>query len=108
MIFINPQGEYPRYIGDLQIDHPSWVEGDALPSGWTEVTPTELPTPSDTQRVVEVYPVEEGGVWVQAWELIDLTEEEIARKNAPITVKAKLLSLGFTEIEATYLLRGLR
>jgi hypothetical protein len=63
---------------------------------------------SDTQKVVEVAPVEIDGVWHQSWQLVDLTQDEIDFKNAPNTVREKLIELGLNNGEISYLFRGIR
>lgn len=79
MLLIKSENEYPRYIGDLQIEHEGWQEGDALPDGWLEVQPTELPTfDSETECVVEKPPVKRDGKFHQVWEKRPFTAEELA------------------------------
>jgi hypothetical protein len=43
----------------------------------------------------------------QQWLVRDMTAEEIERRDAPLTAKAKLLALGLTEAEVEALVRGL-
>ena len=105
-MYINPQNEYPRYVGDIMLENPSWEEGQALPTGWVEVSATERPAFSSTQKVVEVFPTEVDGNWVQTWEVVNLNEEELEQKNAPTTVKEKLTNLGFNESEIRLLLKA--
>lgn len=78
MIFINPQNEYPRYIGDLQIEHEDWQEGDALPEGWSLVEPTEPPVVNyATETAYEKQPVKRNGKFYQVWDKRDFTDEEL-------------------------------
>jgi len=91
MIYINPQGEYPRHYGDIQLDNPGWKLGDELPEGWLKVEETNRPEKTADQIAYEIYPVEINGVWYQSWEVRDLTAEEIeARKLAEIRNKVAL------------------
>jgi hypothetical protein len=109
MLYINPQNEYPRHIGDIQISAPGWQLGDPLPTGWIEVVPTQNPEVPDNKILIELAPEENDGVWTQVWALRDLTAEELERKNAPITARQKLKDvLGLTDAEIEALIRGLR
>lgn len=100
MLFINDKNEYPRYIGDLQIDHPNWQIGDELPNGWREVAFAEnRPEPAEDEIIVELFPVEENGIFVQSFTTRKLTAEELERKNAVKTAQAKLATLNLTEAE---------
>lgn len=107
MIYISPAGEYPRHYGDIMLDAPGWKLGDELPEGWHKVEETEPPTPGTDQLVIEDAPKEIKGVWTQQWLVRDMTAEEIERRDAPQTAKAKLLELGLTEVEIEALIRGL-
>lgn len=109
MLYINPNNEYPRHVGDIQIENPEWNYGDPLPSGWLEVVPSEAPIVVDGKVLVEMSPEQVDGVWSQVWALRDLTEEELAFKNAPTTARQKLRTVvGLTDIEIDSLIRGLR
>jgi hypothetical protein len=109
MLFINPENEYPRHIGDIQAANPGWNYGDPLPNGWIEVTPTNPPSVPENKALIELAPEEIDGTWTQVWSLRDLTPEEIERINAPTTAKQKLKDVvGLTDIEIEVLIRGLR
>lgn len=107
MIYISPKNEYPRHIGDIQLEHPDFKEGDALPEGWVKVEEAERPTPSTEQIVYEDFPVEVDGVMTQNWKVRDMTPEEIERRDAPKTAREKLKALGLTDVEIEALTRGL-
>lgn len=107
MIYISPENEYPRHIGDIQLEHPDFKEGDALPEGWVKVEEAERPTPSTDQIVYEDFPVEVDGVMTQNWKVRDMTPEEIERRDAPKTAREKLKALGLTDVEIEALIRGL-
>ena len=107
MIYINAEGEYPRHIGDVQLAKKGWQEGDALPTGWEAVVETERPVAGKDQVAYDSGPVEVDGVLTQGWTVRDLTNEEIARRDAPKTAKAKLAALGLTDVEISALVNGL-
>lgn len=79
MLLINPENEYPRYIGDLQLEHEDWQEGDALPEGWSEVELTEPPVVNyATETAYEKQPVKRNGKFYQVWDKRNFTDEELA------------------------------
>lgn len=92
MLLIDPQGNYPRYVGDLLLSDPGWVEGNSLPEGWVLVIPSEIPSHNmATHKLEEVYPsIAEDGKYYQSWSLseINLSESEI---------RERLISLGLPE-----------
>ncbi len=108
MIYINPEGEYPRHIGDIQLEHPKFKEDDALPDGWVKVEEADRPTVGENQVAYEGQPEEVDGVMTQSWVVRDMTQEEIDRRDAPKRAKEKLIELGLTEAEVESLVRGLR
>lgn len=108
-VYINDLGEYPRYMGDIQLVLPEWQPGDALPTGWSEVVEVLGPSVDDSQIYYEVPPVEVDGVWTQQWEVRALTPEELAIRQAPITAREKLKNVvGLTDAEILSLVKGLR
>lgn len=78
MYLIDPDGNYPRHIGDLVLEHPDWTETQPLPAGWLEVLPGELPSPNYKQFVREL-PIAQNaeGQWVRQFELADLPADQI-------------------------------
>lgn len=108
MLLISPENKYPRYIGDLLIENPSFVQGDKLPDGWHEVSTTDLPELGVDETFEEVFPVaDESGNFIQTFQVRPMTAEEIERRDAPKTARAKLIALGLTELEIDALTRGL-
>lgn len=107
MKFISPDKEYPRHIGDIQLAHPSYSEGDKLPEGWVQVAELERPKAGQDQITVEGFPIEIDGVMTQNWVVRDMTAEEIERRDAPKRAKEKLIALGLTEAEIEALVRGM-
>lgn len=107
MLLISPEGKYPSYYGEIQDSNPEWNLGDALPAGWIQVSEATPPELSENQVLVPEQPAEIDGVMTQQWSVRDLTENEIAEKNAPLTAKQKLIDLGLTEAEIKALAIGL-
>ncbi len=107
MIYISPENEYPRHVGDIALAEPSWSPDDQLPEGWTQVTEVAKPEAGVDEIVVEDFPVEIDGVMTQNWKVRPMTVEEIERRDAPARARARLESLGFTDAEIEALIRGL-
>lgn len=107
MLFLNTQtGEYPRHIGDLEIL--GWKQGEPLPENWVEVDYAEsLPNVGENELYYEIEPVLENGRYKQTFAIRPMTEDEIARRNAPKTAKAKLQALGFSDAEIRVITAGL-
>jgi hypothetical protein len=101
MLFIDPQGNYPRHIGNIVVLNSEWQEGQALPEGWIYVNPLDIPAYDlATQKLEELAPtLSEDGQYYQTWNVRDLTAEELEIINAPTTVRAKLKALGLTDAE---------
>lgn len=109
LIFVDPSGNYPRFIGDLMAATPDWSDGDQFPEGWQVVEETPLPPALPTQKVTEVSPTLVDGVLKQTWVVSDLTTEELERSNAAQTGRQKLKDVaGLTDDEIDALIRGLR
>lgn len=105
MILYN-NGDYPRYVGDLELQHPDWKRGDPLPEGWREVADTPMPKRGEGQIIREA-PLEEiDGVLTRQWEVVDLTPEEIKARDKSIQVAQAVGALGLTREEAIELLGG--
>jgi hypothetical protein len=107
MLYINPENEYPRHIGDVQLDQPGFQDGDVLPTGWQKVEESKRPTAEAGQVTAEGTPKKIKGVMTQQWVLRNLTQEELDRRNAPAIAKAKLIELGLTEAEVAKLVQDL-
>lgn len=100
---------YPLYPGDIIREVEGWSMGDALPSGWYAVTPSELPEISANETYTELAPIQVDGIYTQQWGTRDLTAEELERVMAPMTARQKLKdAAGLTDIEIDALIRGLR
>lgn len=77
MIFIDSENNYPRYVGDLLLEHPTF-DGTSIPEGWKVVTQTQPPTFSDLEVLEEEFPTLVDGTYVQSWIVRPKTKEEIA------------------------------
>lgn len=84
LIRLNPT-RWPYSLAQLRLDEPSRsfspAPSDAELAAYDvfRVQPSEVPVPDPlTERVVEVVPSLENGVWVQQWEIVALTEQEQA------------------------------
>lgn len=104
MIYISPLGQYPRHYGDIQNENPGWSLGDPLPDGWAEVSLTERPLPELNKIIYEDYPELINGSYYQKWIVRDMTDAEINRQNAPVTIREKLKLLGLTDLEIDFIL----
>ena len=75
--------EYPRYEGDIRLEHPDILEsqtGDTFPCPETYAAVQWIEAPEfnvDTQIAYELAPINNNGVWSMAWAVRDLTQEEI-------------------------------
>ncbi len=85
MLFIDNNGNYPRYLGDLREAHPSWTFKNAIPAGWIVVRETTAPEVSGLEMLVELYPEEINGVFTQKW-TVELMPQEVTETEVPQTV----------------------
>lgn len=108
LIFIDPNGNYPRFIGDIVLENPSWTIGNSLPPGWILVAETVPPEVTSTQILEESFPELVDGIHTQKWTVRSKTEQELALDQAAQTARQKLIDLGLTEAEINALTRGLR
>lgn len=86
MNYINIEtGEYPIAADVLRSRFPNVIFPIPFeaPDGYAPVTFGTIPAhDGTTHKVVEVPPVEQGGGWVQQWEVVALTPEELAQRAA--------------------------
>lgn len=74
--------EYPRYIGDIQLEHPEVTE-QTIPQEWQSVVYTKPPVYAPaTQVVYELAPIQQSGNWTVQWAVRDLTQEELDARAA--------------------------
>ena len=76
-LFISPENEYPRHIGDIRLSSPE-CDGINLPEGWKPVKSIDAPVFGNGQILEELFPELIDGKYVQVWNVRDLTPEEIA------------------------------
>lgn len=107
MIYIDPEGNYPRYYGDIMLAHEGWEKGSPLPEGWSLVNETERPTPELYEVVEQGEPELRDGKYYQTWVTRAMTQLEIDKIEAPAKARQKLIDLGFTELEIQAIARGL-
>lgn len=103
MIYISPRNEYPRHYGDIQLENPGWNFGDELPSGWTLVNASQPPALEANQVAFEVFPIERDGSYYQAFEVRELTEEELATRELNRVRNKVAAGQKLTEAEAALL-----
>lgn len=75
--------EYPRYEGDIRLEHPEIREDQTwpdfpCPDTYALVTPVEIPEFNrKTQCIEEQTPIQIDGVWTQQYLVRELNEEEL-------------------------------
>lgn len=108
MLFIGPNGEYPKFLGDVQLVNPDYQIGDDLPNGWNEVIEVDPPALNKDEVYFELAPELIDGVYTQKFATRPMTDDEIAKRDAPKTAKQKLIALGFSDYEIQSLVTGFR
>ena len=73
--------EFPRYVGDVIADSPSWASGLPLPDGWAELHIDEPPTTSGTQTALYGTPTLDGEIYRVGFVIKELTDSELAKLN---------------------------
>lgn len=61
---------------------PSPLTDADLPQGYVAVRSSDLPVPGTNQKVLPGDPVQQGGAWVQGWDVVDMTAPEITERDA--------------------------
>lgn len=84
---------YPLYIGDLQLEYPSWEDGMSLPVGWQAVQETDPPLHRPGTVLKESSPQYVNGAWLQSWEEVALSSSDIAKMQSGDEEIAKKYSL---------------
>lgn len=105
-MYISPEGDFPRYIGDIMLRNPEWKEGDQLPDGWHKITESEPPQVSAEETAYVSAVEEKDGKHVLVWASRALTPEELEIKNARQNLKNKLDSLELSKEEVGMIIRG--
>ena len=107
MIYMSPEGEYPKHYGDIMLASPGWKKGNDLPDGWRIVEMTEPPQLGEYEVYQRLEPIEVDGVLYEAWDVRPMTDAERERVDAPKLARQKLTELGFTDLEIQAISRGL-
>ncbi|KFJ11240.1 hypothetical protein DR66_2054 [Delftia acidovorans] len=78
-MYINTEtGQYPLSVAQIQELHPLTMMAQHLEC-YALVEPSDAPAyDADTQKPVEIEPMEIDGVWRQQWSVVPLSEEELA------------------------------
>ncbi len=105
-MYIDPEGNFPRYYGDIMSQNPGWQLGDELPEGWQLVADVPSPEYAEDETFEDGEPAVIDGVLTRTFIVRKLTEEELAVRQAPLTARAKLTALGFSEAEIAAIARG--
>ena len=81
--------QYPMTGTDLRRKKPNTSfpncelpEATMADFGCYPVDPAPPSFDANTQRAVELIPANIGGRWVQAWSIVDLTQDEISQRNS--------------------------
>ena len=94
MRYLNPRNEFPRYAGDIQLEHPGWKIGDVLPDGWhliNEVTAPEC----GPDEIAEIAGVEKvGEQYFDQWIIRPLTAEELRQRDEMLLMNNEQIANG--------------
>jgi len=96
-LFIDSQGNYPRHIGDLLLEHPDY-NGTDLPEGWKLVEQTDQPIPELGHVVLELDFEIVDNNYIQRWATRPLTEQEIASHEAFLEKRREEYGITSTEL----------
>ena len=70
--------EYPRYQGDIRLEHPEIGAEFVCPEAYAPVEEVSAPEfDYATQTPYQLSPVNTNGVWSMAWAVRDLTVQEL-------------------------------
>lgn len=107
-LFISPNNEYPRYIGDIQLENPEYKINDKLPNGWKLVQDKNIPDVTGDNIVDEQFPIlDESGNYVRNFTVRLMTDDEIAANNASKLLREKIDTLGLSDAELAQIRLGL-
>ena len=107
MLYVDPQGNYPRYYGDIISANPDWVLGADLPEGWQLVADAAPPVCGENEIIQDGFPEFVDGILTRTFVVRSLTAEELEARNAPRTAREKLEALGFSSAEIYAIARGI-
>jgi hypothetical protein len=60
---------------------PSPMTDDSLPNGYVSVGVIPAPQPGANQKVIPGQPIKQNDKWVQSWDIVDMTSDEIVERN---------------------------
>jgi hypothetical protein len=80
--------QYPLHQGDIRLEVDGIGEEFVCPEGYAIVQPVDMPSVTNTQYCVEDAPVEQDGVWVQQFRVVQMTPEEVAARDAWMAAEA--------------------
>jgi hypothetical protein len=107
MLYIDPNGNFPRYYGDIASQNPGWALGDALPTGWQLVADAPSPEYAEDETFEDGEPALVDGVLTRTFVVRKLTTEELELRSAPLTARQRFMDLGFTDAEISAIARGI-
>lgn len=107
MLFIDSNGNFPRYYGDIMAEHPGWKLGDKIPAGWQLVADAPSPDYAADEAFEDGEPALVDGVLTRTYIVRKLTTEELEARNAPVTARQRLVDLGFSDAEISAIARGI-
>ena len=87
--------EYPRFIGDIQLEVPGWSEDQPLPLGWSNIKYEPFPN-LEPYTTTEVLPAElqQDGTWLVKWATPrPMTEEERLAYDEAVAAQAALVEV---------------
>lgn len=96
-IYVDPQGNYPRYDGDILLVQPEWAPTDEPPQGWLRVVETLSPPITESTYVYEGFPLMIEGVLTQNWVSRAFTQEELLEINETLVAVVPYLEPGVSE-----------
>ena len=80
-VYMDSQGNYPKYPGDAKIFFPNWDDYDNPPGGWRLVNDVEPPQILSTQTLIENDPIEKNGELFRSFSVREMTQEELDAHN---------------------------
>ena len=73
---------YPLHQGDIRLEVEGIGEEFVCPDGYEHVEDALLPIYTHNQYIVEDAPIRQNNVWVKQFRVVDLTNEQIAQRDA--------------------------
>lgn len=99
--------EFPIFVGDAQVANPGWdgdIDNPPAPLVWVH---DAAPVNAENKVIEDAEPKLINGVWTRQYKYRDYTADELEAINAPVSARAKLVALGFSEAEINALAIGL-